>query len=104
MVFKISQYFFDISYGSQKILLWYSRYAPTLLNTPTVVKISPHGAQDIPHGTEHTLYEVKLTNMVNDKQNSECVKQRFFDSFGRGFRLYFEYDIRPKRTNIASLP
>ena len=28
-------------------------YPPTVLNTPTVLKISPHIYHDIPHGTEH---------------------------------------------------
>ena len=27
--------------------------SPTVLNTPTVLKISPHIYHDIPHGTEH---------------------------------------------------
>ena len=64
-------------YGTHDIPPRYSNfkgwYPPTVLNTPTVLKISPHGTHDIPHGTEHphstehphgtahTLYRVFLS-------------------------------------------
>ena len=31
------------------------RFQPTVLNTPTVLMISPHIYHDIPHGTEHPI-------------------------------------------------
>ena len=34
---------------------------PTVLNTPTVLRISPHGTEHpVPHATEHTLYRVNV--------------------------------------------
>ena len=61
----------------------YSRYpsifimiSPTVLNTPTVLKMSPHGTHDIPHvtehphGTAHTLYRVVLARSgLEDKMS-----------------------------------
>ena len=46
--------------------------SPTVLNTPTVLKISPHGTHDgtpptvlnTPHGTAHTLYRVQTSLSV----------------------------------------
>ena len=44
-----------VQYRGGKSLLLFEY--PTVLNTPTVLMISPHGTQiskdDIPHGTEH---------------------------------------------------
>ena len=74
---------------------FYSRYpptfimiSPTVVNTPTVLKISPHGTHDIPHGTEtphgtehphgttHTLYRV-LINLrdTHNLQSSRKAKE-----------------------------
>ena len=51
--------------------------SPTVLNTPTALMISsimyhdipmvlniPQGTQDIPHGTEHTLYRMEIFNKL----------------------------------------
>ena len=54
----------DIPHGTQdnptvfKTSLTFIMISPTVLNTPTVLKISHHGTHDIPHGTAHTLYKV----------------------------------------------
>ena len=50
--------------------------SPMVLNTPTVLKISPHGTHDIPHDTEHPPWY--CTHIIQgDSQNldSEQISQ-----------------------------
>ena len=97
---------------------------PTVLNTPTVLKISPHGTHDIPHdthdiphgtehppwywapphGTAHTLYRVVRRiadfDLIIDQLETGCRKCKV--SPLKITNADLSYTLHPNRTRVVS--